>query len=169
MLSKCLLANPPRGDAPTGVIRSNWFGLEFRSGEMANSWACWPRCLPTLEGSGHALSGPRRKPPQLNPFAAATLLVPVEQWKMANTTVPHIYGPRPALDSEMRAKHPQSDPPLVPTTPRPPPIEVSTEDVVGALRSFPTGSAPGPTCLCANHLKEAVFCPSLNRANNALY
>ena len=69
----------------------------------------------------------------------------------------------------MRAKHPQSDPPLVPTTPPPPPIEVSTEDVVGALRlSFPTGSAPGPSGLRANHLKEAVFCPSLNKANNAL-
>ena len=93
MLSKCLLANPPRGDAPTGVIRSNWFGLEFRSGEMANSWACGPRCLPTLEGSGHAQSGPSRKPPQLSPFAAATLLVPIEQWKMANTRRP--YSPSP--------------------------------------------------------------------------
>ena len=113
MLSKCLLANPPRG---TGVIRSNWFGLEFRSGEMANSWACGPRCLPTLEGSGHAQSGPSRKPPQLSPFAAATLLVPVEQWKMANTRRPyspsHLWAsPCPRLRFSMRCG--QSTPSLI--------------------------------------------------------
>ena len=70
--------------------------------------------------------------------------------------------------NEMSAKHPQADPPLVPEAPSPPPIQVSMEQVVGALRSFPTGSAPGPSALRANHLKEAIFCPPPTRANHTL-
>ena len=41
-------------------------------------------------------------------------------------------------------------------------------DVLRALRSFPNGTAPGPSRFRANHLKEAVFCPSSDRANFAL-
>ena len=37
-----------------------------------------------------------------------------------------------------------------------------------ALRSFPTGSAPGPSGLRANHLKEAVFYSSPHRASLTL-
>ena len=36
------------------------------------------------------------------------------------------------------------------------------------LKSFPLGSAPGPTALRANQLKEAVFCPTPSRASSAL-
>ena len=34
--------------------------------------------------------------------------------------------------------------------------------------SLPTETAPGPSCFRANHLKEAVFCPSPDRLNLAL-
>ena len=37
-----------------------------------------------------------------------------------------------------------------------------------ALRSFPTGSVPGPSGLRSNHLKEAVFFPSPHRASLTL-
>ncbi|CAI8046120.1 hypothetical protein GBAR_LOCUS25494, partial [Geodia barretti] len=70
--------------------------------------------------------------------------------------------------NEMLEKHPSVDPPTIPETPPPNPIVVSVEQLVGALRSFPAGSAPGPSGLRANHLKEAVFCPSPNRANHTL-
>ena len=43
------------------------------------------------------------------------------------------------------------------------------EDVSKALKSFPPGSAPGPSSLCANHLKPAICCPSSNWANKALH
>ena len=36
-----------------------------------------------------------------------------------------------------------------------------------ALKSFPSGSAPGPSGLRANHLKQAVFCPSPDRSGTA--
>ncbi len=36
------------------------------------------------------------------------------------------------------------------------------------MRSFPTDSAPGPSLLRANHLKEAVFCPTPDRGNKTL-
>ena len=43
--------------------------------------------------------------------------------------------------------------------------------IISALRSFPVNSAPGPSSLRANHLKEAVFCPPpilVSRALNYL-
>ena len=70
--------------------------------------------------------------------------------------------------NEMLEKLPCVDPPTIPETPPPNPIEVSVVQVVGALRSFPAGSAPGSSGLRANHLKEAVFCPSPDRANHTL-
>ena len=39
--------------------------------------------------------------------------------------------------------------------------------MAGALRSFPIGSAPGPSILQAN-LKEAVFCSSPSRVNQSV-
>ena len=69
---------------------------------------------------------------------------------------------------EMLAKHPQVDPPLIPSDPIPSPVMINEAAVVKALRSFPSGTAPGPSGLRANHLKEAVLCPSPDRANGAL-
>ena len=69
---------------------------------------------------------------------------------------------------EMRAKHPVSSIPNLPTDPPPPTVQVSKEEVSRALKSFPNGSTPGPSGLRANHLRQAVFCPSPDRANHAL-
>ena len=69
---------------------------------------------------------------------------------------------------EMLTKHPQADPPCIPSDPVPPSLQVREMDVVRALRSFPNGTAPGPSSFRANHFKEAVFCPSPDRANYAL-
>ena len=69
---------------------------------------------------------------------------------------------------DMLAKHPQDDPPQLPSTPAPSPITISEGEVVKAIRSFPSGTAPGPSGLRANHLKEAVFCPSPDRAASTL-
>ena len=60
----------------------------------------------------------------------------------------------------MRAKHPQSPPPQRPSAPTPPPITVSSTLVSKVLLSFPSDSSPGPSLLRANHLKEAISCPS---------
>ena len=68
----------------------------------------------------------------------------------------------------MLSKHPQSAPPAIPSTPLPPAVRVSELDMVRALKSFPNGTAPGPSSLRANHLKEAVFCPSPTQSEFAL-
>ena len=74
---------------------------------------------------------------------------------------------QPVVD-EMRAKHPPSCLPTLPSGPAPPPVRFSEDEVAKALKSFPNGSAPGPSGLRSNHLKEAVFCPSPDRASRAL-
>ena len=69
---------------------------------------------------------------------------------------------------EMLAKHPQANSPPTPTDPAPPPVQVAEVDVIKVLKSFPNGSTPGPSSFRANHFKEAVFCLSPDRANNAI-
>ena len=68
----------------------------------------------------------------------------------------------------MLLKHPQAPPPLELTIPPPTAVQVTIEEVARALKSFPNGSGPGPSGLRANHLKEAAFCPSPDRAIYAL-
>ena len=68
----------------------------------------------------------------------------------------------------MLAKHPRAPPPITSPAPAPAPDDISEAEVLRALRSFPSGSAPGPSCCRANHLKEAVLCPSPDRASHAL-
>ena len=68
----------------------------------------------------------------------------------------------------MLAKHPQVSPPQIPLDPAPLPADISEGDVLRALKLFPDGSAPGPSGCRANHLKEAVLCPSPDRSAFAL-
>ena len=65
---------------------------------------------------------------------------------------------------EMLAKHPKAPPPTIPPDPTPHPPTISEQEVLKALKSFPSASAPGPSGLRPNHLKEAIFCPSPDRA-----
>ena len=69
---------------------------------------------------------------------------------------------------EMLAKHPQSPPPSRLLTPPPPPISLSYRCVSGALRSFPSDSAPGPSVLRANHQRESTHCPTASCGTRAL-
>ena len=63
----------------------------------------------------------------------------------------------------MQAKHPVSTPFSPPMSSVPLPC-ISEEAVVRVLRSFPNGSAPGPSSLRAYHLRETVQCPSRDRS-----
>ena len=68
----------------------------------------------------------------------------------------------------MRAKHTQSPPSQRPSAPTPPPITVSSTLISKVLHSFPSDSSPGPSLLRANHLKEAISCPSAACGTRAL-
>ena len=76
----------------------------------------------------------------------------------------------PSVENQavMLSKHPQVPPPPELTIPPPTALQVTIEEVAWALKSFPIGSDPGPSGLRANHLKEAAFCPSPDRAIYAL-
>ena len=76
-------------------------------------------------------------------------------------------GLAPDVIKEMESKHPQSLPPSIPPSQPQSPIELVDTQVIKALRSFPNGSAPGPSNLRATHLKEAVSCPSPGKAAHA--
>jgi hypothetical protein len=59
--------------------------------------------------------------------------------------------------SEMLAKHPHDDLSTLPQKTPPASVQISEAEVLKGLRSFPNGTAPGPSALRANHLKEAVL------------
>jgi hypothetical protein len=71
--------------------------------------------------------------------------------------------------AEMIAKHSQTpDPPKTPDDPLPDPQTISSQEVTDALRSFKTGSAPGPSGLRPDHVKAAAFCPTNAKAEAAI-
>ena len=61
---------------------------------------------------------------------------------------------------ELLTKHPEGPPPTL--------AQIDDTFMLNCLKSFPLESAPGPTGLRANHLKEAVLCPTTSRASSAL-
>ena len=69
---------------------------------------------------------------------------------------------------KMPSKHPQAAPPTLPSGQVPPPLTVSESAVKRGVRSFPNCSAPGPSGFRPSHLREAVGCPSPDRANRVL-
>ena len=77
--------------------------------------------------------------------------------------------PTPEVLNEMLAKHPQDPLPVLPTDPCPTPAVISERAVLRALKSFASGSAPGPSSFRVSHFKEAVLCPSPDRATRALH
>lgn len=59
-------------------------------------------------------------------------------------------------------------PPSIPSDPVARLADINEACVLRALKSFPGGSAPGPSNLRGSHLREAVTCPSPDRAAQAL-
>ena len=84
-----------------------------------------------------------------------------QYWKAIQAlTSESLASPSDKVYTEMLFKHPQSPPPPCFPTIIPPSIDTVEGLVAKAIRSFPSGSAPGPSLLRANHLKEAITCPS---------
>lgn len=73
-----------------------------------------------------------------------------------------------AEDSEevfesLSAKHPQGPPPVLPTDPVPDSITISSDMVKSAVLSFNADTAPGPSGLRANYLKDLFASPNPNQ------
>jgi hypothetical protein len=61
---------------------------------------------------------------------------------------------------EMQRKHPPDNPPTLPDSPAPTPLQFTAAETLKALLSFPRGTAAGPSNLRVEHLLNAVSCPS---------
>ena len=79
-----------------------------------------------------------------------------------------LYIPSSEVISEMLNKHPQAPSPSLPTDPLPSSTKLPVSAIMRGVKSFPCGSAPGPSGLRPSHLREAVGCPSPDRANSVL-
>ena len=175
MLAKCVLANPLRGG------HSHWCNTlklvqsqiqKWKEGRLIELWddvranikglvACRARVRSNLTSAKHHHHCNTR---------CARQGVADGQYKKTFQSLTSMGLVLPTADvfNDMLANHPPADPPAVPETPSPLPVTVYAEQVAGALHSFPTSSAPGQSSLRANHLKEAVFCPSPSCTNQSL-
>ena len=154
MLPRCILANPTRGGRTqwriTQVLVKTWI-RRWLAGEFMELWNDV-----LAEEERHARKNGKKK-------------TPLETLRKSNAR-----RARQAMGDGCYRKAIQAlssgglGPPPIPPDPTPSPPNISDQDVLRALKSFPSGSAPGPSSLRANHLKEAVLCPSPDRAAQAI-
>ena len=142
-----------------GWHEGNILGLWLEVQDEQDKWSC--RRKPMMESSESLRAANAR---------CARCAMEDGQYKKASQALTSngLAQASPEVYAKMLAKHPQDDPPLIPQNPVPAHVKINESEVVKALRSFPSGITPGPSALRANHLKEAVFCPSPDRANTAL-
>ena len=172
MLSRCILANPERGGRchwrdTVRIVRARI--RRWKEGDIMGLWSE----VGAVEDRLHHRRGKPRKlsPVSLRAANARRARRAIEdgQYKKAMQALSSD-GLAPAsaeVYSEMLAKHPQATPPSsIGSSPES--VQITADGIVSSLKSFPSGSAPGPSCLRASHLKEAVFCSSPDRANFAL-
>lgn len=176
MLAKCILTNPVREG------RSHWRNTQRLVQARIAQWRAekvtelWNDVLETSNRLSQRLSRnrPNTSPaPELLPLANARRTRRAAEDGQYRKAIQLLSSAGIAQSSRdvleaMLSKHPQSAPSSIPSPPPPPPVHVSESDVVRALQSFPSGTAPGPSSLRANHLKEAVFCPSPDHSRFAL-
>ena len=173
MLARCILANPARGG------HSRWRDTQecvrarirrWRAGELTGLWAEVVAADGKLKQRRSRPKGATSESLQAANARCAHRVVEAGQYRKAIQFLSSAGLAQASIEvvNEMRAKHPQADPPSIPPAPTPPPVQVSGGDVIRALRSFPSDSAPGPSNFRASHFKEAVLCPSPDQANYAL-
>ena len=169
MLARCILANPPRGG------RSHWRDTQKAVRFRIAKWKAgqllelWDDILVENNRLKNIFEKRTNSPVHGNIHRARRAVEDGQFRKALQTLSSAGFAPSSSdVYDAMLSKHPQSAPPPIPSTPVPPAIQVSELDVVRALQSFPNGTAPGPSSLRANHLKEAVFCPSPIKSDFAL-
>ena len=172
MLPKCVLASPAAGH------RLPWREILQQVRSRLRRWAAGD-LLPLWEeatANGHTLSQ------RLSSSVTSTTSQRCHNARRARRAVQDglyskaiksltsvgIASPSPEVLREMQEKYPQAPPPSLPSGPVPRPLSLSESSVLNAIKSFPNGSAPGPSGLRPNHLREVVQCPSSDRAVQVL-
>lgn len=162
MLPRCVLAAPKRsGKAHHRELSSSVTThlRRWQNGEIMELWA---------ESHGHDRRGQvkRRKvsePSQreANARRARTACQDGQYGKAVQALMSD--GLADATDetlAELLRVHPQVPQPQKPVGPLQAPLKVRGDTVARCVRSFPAGTAPGPSALRATHLKEALECPA---------
>ena len=161
MLPRCLLFSPPQGGSSHWRDTLKTVRARIQKWQEGNLIELWEevfsvdrklkarRSRPKPSGSLHFSGNAIR----------ARRAVSDGQYRKALQSLSSAGLAQPSNEvlAEMLAKHPFSTHLSLPEDVPPPPIQFSSEEVVRALKSFPSGSAPGPSSLRANHLKQAVF------------
>ena len=169
MLAKCVLASPAAGHKLRWreILRRVKSRLQrWSDGDLAGLWSEAledGRSLARRSGKATSSSTPHN-------IRSARLAVQEGQYSKAikALTSNGLALPSPEILQEMLVKHPQAPPPSVPPDPAPPSATLSEAVILKGVKSFPNASAPGPSALRPSHLREAVRCPSPDRANLVL-
>ena len=154
MAAKCLLYSPPSGH------RLRWREIlklvksridRWLAGDLAALWS------EAVSGGQSLLkrTGSSRESYQRNHhIRRAKQAVQDGQYRKAIEALSSNGRAPPSSDiqNEMLLKHPQTAPPTLPSGPVPPPITLSESGVLKGARSFPKGSAPGPSGLRPSHI-----------------
>ena len=171
MLPRCILANPTRGGRTQWRVTQELVKSRIRSWLAGDFAQLWEDVLAEHERYAHKILKKTISPESLRKANAQRARRAVEdvQYRKAIQALSSSGLARvtPEILEQMLDKHPNSPPPPIPPGTPPPPPEISHQDVLRALKSFPSGSSPGPSGLRANHLKEAVLCPSPDHAAKA--
>ena len=151
MLARCILANTPRGG------RSHWWDTlklvlsriqRWRDGE---SLALWSEVVVRARKLNISSKSKVVTPEFLHHSNADRARQAVEdgQFRKAlqSLTAAGLAQPSTEVFNEMLAKHRNASCPSISNDPVPSPVKVVEGDVARALRSFPNGSAPGPSGL----------------------
>ena len=159
ILARCVLVARP-GEQGTAGGRSAAQRVKnachrWRNGEASSLWK------EATQESKVQRRGRRRKaqaPPTLEESNArrAKMLAQEGQLSRAAQALVSIgmESDSAAALAEMEDKHPHAEPPPEADPPETPPISVSSDEVADAVRGFRPGSAPGPSGLRGEHLKE---------------
>ena len=170
MLPKCVLASPAAGHClPWHEILqqvksrlSRWF-----DGDLVTLWTeafaggqSLSRCIGQSSPSNQRKHNIRR--------AKRAVEDGLYSKAMKALTSDGLVAPSDEALQEMLSKHPQSAPPALPSSPVPPAVKLTESVILKGVKSFPNGSAPGPSSLRPSHLREAVGRPSPDRINQVL-
>ena len=170
MLAKCVLASPAAGH------RLRWWEILNLVKSRIRRWQAGDLVALWLEAVAEGRSLSRRTQSSSSSsqrscnIRRAKLAIQDGQYSKAikALTSDGLASPSAEVLQEMLTKHPKTVPPALPFGPVPPPASVTESAVRRGVRSFPNGSAPGPSGLRPNHLREAVGCPSPDQAIGVL-
>ena len=163
ILTRCVLPTKPRGKGYTAqshaqVIRA--LIRRWRNGEEAQLWqeALKRRRTSPQTGRGKRKPSDREKTQQERNVERAAMLLQEGQYSRAAKALVSrgISQGSAEARQEMEDKHPTKE---VPPTPEEvnstPPITISSRQVYESIMGFKAGTAPGPSGMRAEHLKEA--------------